>query len=181
MDNITKNRIILSLSIFVILFVIVGVIYISSDVFKNFVDVKVFKKEIVVVATSTANLSESTSTDPVVEDKFVGKKNAIEIFNLKEDDSISNPLIIIGKAKLWYFEGSFPVEIFDSNGQSLGAGVATAQSDWMVTDFVDFKVTLSFATTTSATGTIVFKKDNPSGDPIRDESFVLPIRFSPSN
>jgi hypothetical protein len=62
----------------------------------------------------------------------------------------------------------------------------TAQGDWMVTNFVAFtgEITFNSPYTTGdpiaqQQGTLVFKKDNPSGEPQFDDQVVVPIMFTP--
>lgn len=90
---------------------------------------------------------------------------------------IASPVAIAGEAMGWYFEAVFPVKILDGDGTVLGEGQAQAQSDWMTTSSVPFSTTISFTTPKYATGTIIFRKDNPSGLSKYDEEFSLPIRF----
>ena len=91
---------------------------------------------------------------------------------------VSSPLTVTGEARgNWYFEASFPIKIFDANGKMLGQHYAEAQDDWMTTNFVPFRGTLNFATSTSPTGTLVLEKDNPSGLPEHDAEVRIPIRF----
>jgi spore germination protein GerM len=47
----------------------------------------------------------------------------------------------------------------------------------MVTSFVPFKATLSFTPSTTARGTLVLKKDNPSGLPENEDEFRIPVTF----
>ena len=91
--------------------------------------------------------------------------------------AIVSPVAIAGQAMGWYFEAVFPVKILDGDGTVLGEGQAQAQSDWMTTSSVPFSATISFTNPKYATGTIVFRKDNPSGLPKYDEEFTLPVRF----
>jgi len=77
----------------------------------------------------------------------------------------------------WYFEASFPVMIFDANGEKLGVVPAQAKGDWMTTEFVPFEATLTFDKPTTATGTLVLLKDNPSGLPENDNSISIPVSF----
>jgi hypothetical protein len=94
------------------------------------------------------------------------------------DVLVQSPLVVRGSARgNWYFEASFPVSVIDSNGKQLGSVAAQAQGDWMTTDFVPFQATLVFATSTTETGTVVFKKDNPSGLPENDASVSIPVYF----
>ena len=92
---------------------------------------------------------------------------------------ISSPLTATGTARrTWYFEASFPVELQDASGYVIVQGPAQAQGDWMTENFVPFKITLSFPKQPAGSkGTLVFKKDNPSGDPARDEQIEVPVTF----
>lgn len=108
----------------------------------------------------------------------VGKAGSLEIVSLVPNQIIESPLAISGKARLWYFEASFPIEVRDANDVIIGRGIATAQDNWMTTEFVPFKATVTFTPPSTPTGTIVFRKDNPSGEAQFDESFTLPVRFN---
>jgi|GEM_PF-1460922 hypothetical protein len=93
---------------------------------------------------------------------------------------VASPLALSGEAAGWYFEATFPVKLLDANGKVLASGQARATSDWMTTDFVPFTAALDFPAPATATGTLVFKNDNPSGDPTRDEIVSIPVRFGAS-
>ncbi len=125
--------------------------------------------------------SPSVSVSPTVmpsQTMTPGKENLIKITLPTPNSTVKTPLLVTGQARgTWYFEASFPVKIYDANGNLLGATVAQAQSDWMTTNFVPFKATLNFTTPTTSTGTLVLEKDNPSGLPQNDDSLVVPIRF----
>ncbi len=106
------------------------------------------------------------------------KDNLIKVSSPQKNSVIKSPVIITGEARgYWFFEASFPIEVKDSNGEIIGSGIATAQEEWMTEDFVPFTANISFTPPQTATGFIVLKKDNPSGDPIRDDSLVLPVSF----
>ena len=92
---------------------------------------------------------------------------------------VSSPLVVSGKARgTWYFEASFPVELLDAQGTAIAQTPAKAQGDWMTTEFVPFTVTLSFAKQpVGSHGTLILKKDNPSGDPAHEDSLSIPILF----
>jgi hypothetical protein len=47
----------------------------------------------------------------------------------------------------------------------------------MTTNFVPFTAVITFTPATTATGTIVLEKDNPSGLPANDNSLTIPITF----
>ncbi len=124
---------------------------------------------------------------PVAEDPVYGpsfKANLIVVDVLRPGDAVSSPLVITGKARgNWYFEASFPVELVDSNNKLIANGIAQAQSDWMTTNFVPFKTTLTFLTQDwkDMSGTLIFRKDNPSGEPQFDDQMRLPVRFDLNN
>jgi hypothetical protein len=97
--------------------------------------------------------------------------------NIKSGGLITSPFTLKGEVRGWYFEASFPVELLDGNGKSIFAGPAQAQGDWMSEKPVPYSATLTFKEPATATGTLVLKKDNPSGDPKFDESLRIPVRF----
>lgn len=59
----------------------------------------------------------------------------------------------------------------------LGVGIAQAQSEWTTDEFVPFEATITFALSTTPTGVVVFKKDNPSELREYDDEFVVPVVF----
>ncbi|HVV39076.1 MAG TPA: Gmad2 immunoglobulin-like domain-containing protein [Candidatus Paceibacterota bacterium] len=92
--------------------------------------------------------------------------------------TITSPVTIVGEAKGYYFEASFPIDILDQNGNVIGQGHAEAQSDWMTPDWVPFKAVVSFTSPGAGkTGTIRLRNDNPSGEPANEKHFDLPITF----
>lgn len=120
--------------------------------------------------STTSTLSTSSST-PLTHPN-------ITIDDLVEGSQITSNTPITGQAKLWYFEGVFNVKILNSSSTVIYQGNATATSDWMTTSFVPFTITPTFPPQTpGSNGQIIFIKDNPSGDPINDDQFVLPITF----
>lgn len=124
---------------------------------------------------------------PVAEDPVFGpaaKANLIVVDAIRPGDTVSSPLVVTGKARgTWYFEASFPVELVDANNTLVANGIAQAQSDWMTVDFVPFKTTLTFVTQDwkDMNGTLIFRKDNPSGEPQFDDQMRLPVRFDINN
>jgi hypothetical protein len=93
--------------------------------------------------------------------------------------SVSSPISVQGTARgTWYFEASFPIVVLNSEGVEIGHGIATAKEDWMTMNFVPFEGSIVLSGAPTETGTIVFKKDNPSGDPALDLSYSVPVSFS---
>ncbi|MDO8601221.1 MAG: GerMN domain-containing protein [bacterium] len=109
------------------------------------------------------------------------KNDLIRVSSPKSNALVSSPLEVTGEARgNWFFEASFPVLIYDSTGKELGVVPAQAQSDWMVDAFVSFKANLEFQNPTTNEGTLVLKKDNPSGLPQFDDQLRIPVRFNPA-
>lgn len=110
--------------------------------------------------------------------KPVTYKDLIEVDTPLTGASVGSPLSVSGKARgNWYFEASFPVQILDADGTLLGSGPAQAQGEWTTTNYVPFTASITFKTPKGKTGSIVFKKDNPSGDPAKDDSISVPVVF----
>lgn len=135
------------------------------------------------VCPSTATTSTDTKTNSS------SKTDLIEITNPVANAVISSPLIVTGQARgPWFFEGSFPVLITNSDQAiTIASGYATAETDSMTEDFVPFKAKLDFDIQSYMEGgydiskgaIIVLKKDNPSGLPEYDDEVQIPIRFAP--
>lgn len=110
----------------------------------------------------------------------------IRISEPRPNTVVKSPLTVKGMARgNWFFEASFPVRLFDGNGEMLARGIATAQGDpatggvnWMTAEFVPFEATLKFAQPATKSGTLLLDKDNPSGLPENDDALRVPIRFA---
>jgi len=118
--------------------------------------------------------------------KIDTSNNLIHVTYPNPGDIISSPVTLVGEARgNWYFEASFPVTIVDWDGLIIGQGHAEAQSDWMTTEYVPFKATLEFTRPAISDfdkayanrGAVIFKNDNPSGDPSKDASIEVPVLF----
>lgn len=104
--------------------------------------------------------------------------NLIRSENPRPNQVISSPLEISGEAVgNWFFEASFPAVLLDSNGQELAVLPITTQSEWMTNSFVPYKGTMIFTIPNTPTGTLILKKDNPSGLPENDNELRIPVRF----
>jgi Immunoglobulin-like domain of bacterial spore germination len=101
--------------------------------------------------------------------------------------TITSPLIITGEARgLWFFEASFPVTLTNWDGLIIAEGIATAESDWMTEDFVPFRAELTFTSPYEAgdptfmeRGSLILKRDNPSGLPENDAALEITVQFAP--
>jgi hypothetical protein len=106
------------------------------------------------------------------------KAKSVKLFFPKPMTALASPLVVRGEARGWYFEGSFPVELKDANGEVIATGIARAESDWMTDAFVPFAATLDFSAPKTATGILTLKKDNPSGLSQYDDSVSVPVKFA---
>lgn len=136
---------------------------------------------VLVGATFWAMYGKDESGTDVAEDTSDRTASPIEVTGLKPNDFVKSPLRVTGRARGWYFEGSFPVSVVDTNGRTLGIGPVQAQTDWMTADWVAFDGTIPFSDPTVEAGFVVFQKDNPSGLPEHDEEYRVPVRFATPN
>jgi hypothetical protein len=103
--------------------------------------------------------------------------NPITFDALTSGQAITLPMTVTGMVVgNWFFEGSFPVFMKDANGNQIGVALAHSSQDWMTTNAIPFSVTLP-VTNYQGVGTLVFTKDNPSGEPQFDASYSVPVIF----
>src|SRR3989338_3423033 len=130
-----------------------------------------------------AKTSNQERRVPIV---LIDASKMLKVATPVKNEKVVSPLKVTGLARGdWYFEGSFPIAIFDSSGTQLGVTSAKAKSDsdvadgagWMTTEFISFEATLDFEKSATSTGTLLLKKDNPSGLPENDASIAIPVSF----
>lgn len=105
-------------------------------------------------------------------EQFVSEN--VKVFSPTIGSSVSSQFTVIGEARGWYFEASFPVEVRDPQNNIVAQTYAQAESDWMTADWVPFVSTVT-VTNYSGPATLILMKDNPSGLPENDESVEFPI------
>jgi hypothetical protein len=121
----------------------------------------------------TASTNYPYSNDVKISNSF------IELDTLRNNDTISSPLLIKGKINSsWMFEGRFPIVLLDDKRQPITQtlGEEAVPGSWTQEGMIDFQANLSFSTNAKA-GFVVIKKDNPSGLPQNDQSQEIPVRF----
>jgi hypothetical protein len=107
---------------------------------------------------------------------IIQPEEEIVISSPKPNQLVETPLVLEGKARgNWFFEASFPIQLLDADNNILATSHVQATSDWMTEDFVPFKGEISFISRSDGKGTLVFKKDNPSGLPQYDKEFRMPV------
>jgi len=93
-------------------------------------------------------------------------------------DLVKSPMSVVGKARgTWFFEATMPVVLKDDTGKVLFQGPIQAAGDWMTTDYVNFALAIPFDPGQAQYGVLIISKDNPSGDPTKDASYAVPLRF----
>lgn len=116
--------------------------------------------------------------------EITGIADKIIITAPAKDAVISSPVAVSGRARgTWFFEGSFPIDVYDDTNKLLGQGFASfipsvEEPEWMTENFVNFSGSIKFSNTNAASGYILFKKDNPSDMRELDESYKLPVKFN---
>ncbi|MBI2278524.1 MAG: Gmad2 immunoglobulin-like domain-containing protein [Candidatus Brennerbacteria bacterium] len=108
------------------------------------------------------------------------KSNLIVVDAPRRGERISSPLIVTGRARgNWYFEASFPIEILDAEGNVIGQGYAETKNDWMTEEFVPFEsISIPFSPQAAESqGTLILRRDNPSGLPEHDDALEVPVIF----
>jgi len=110
------------------------------------------------------------------------KADLIRLDTPLPNQTISSPLTIKGYARgNWFFEASFPVILTDWDGLIIAQGIAQAKDNWMTLDFVPFEARLDFTIDKqvySNKGTLILRKDNPTGLSEFDDALEIPIIFS---
>jgi hypothetical protein len=105
-------------------------------------------------------------------------KDLVKIDLPVRNQKISSPIFVKGEARgQWYFEASFPIQVLDEDGTVLGQGTGQAQGEWTTTNYVPFIGEINFTKPKGKTGSIIFKKDNPSGLPANDDSVSISVSF----
>ncbi len=103
-------------------------------------------------------------------------KNLIEVELPYPGAVTGKEFSVIGKARgVWFFEASFPIELQDEEGNILYTAIAQAQEDWMTENFVPFTAEVKAPESYIGPAVLVFRKDNPSGEPQFDASMSFPI------
>lgn len=103
---------------------------------------------------------------------------SVTLTSPQHNDMISSPLAITGSALgTWYFEGDFPVKLYDMNNELIETSIATAKSDWMTEDMVEFEAEIEYDLPENQFGWLILEKDNPSGLAENDDELRIMVRF----
>jgi len=88
-------------------------------------------------------------------------------------------LVIAGEiVGFWFFEASFVAEVWNSFGQRVASGLATAQEKWMTEELVPFSIEIDLPETWfEDRATLVLIKNNQSDLPEHDDVLAVPIKI----
>lgn len=101
--------------------------------------------------------------------------------DLKGGETVASPLKVTGKALgNWFFEGTLPVQIENTQGELIGMAPARALDDWQQAGYVRFEAEVPFDPGTETRGALIIKNDNPSGLRENDKALKIPVFFGPS-
>ncbi len=137
---------------------------------------------------SVAKNTPKVVVEKVVEEKPVVVVNQKDYSDLiivdspKVNDKLPGVIEISGKARgTWFFEASFPIVLFDGDGNLVAQVAATTTKEWMTTEFVPFTAKINFNVPKTSIGRLVFVKDNPSGLKENDASFEVSVTLLGTN
>ena len=105
---------------------------------------------------------------------------AVATSSLRSDMVVASPLALEGTVTGggWFFEATFPIEIIAADGRTvLATTTARAEADWASTGTVPWSAVLVFNAPHGSSGYVLFKNDNPSGDPSKEKTLQVPVRF----
>lgn len=116
--------------------------------------------------------------EPTATPEAVDISNLIRLEEPVSGDLISSPVFVRGEAVgYWFFEASFPIKIYDGDGNEIGVGIAQAKKDWMTEDFVPFEASIIFDKPSTKAGKLVLFRDNPSDLRENDASLEVDVTF----
>lgn len=163
---------------------IIGAMILVSAIFLRAVQLFDQNKEVVnipeppvisrepVINNQLATTSDSQAAIPIATSTV-----AVSVFSPAAGTTVASPLAISGQAPgSWFFEATLPIKLIAADGTEIVSHYGQAMSDWMVPGLVPFTSILEF-TTTATSGYLVISKDNPSGLPENDDSFLVPVNF----
>ena len=163
---------------------------VSADVgqvlFRNYVR-EIFANEKAVIDLIVKRKPKFLGDKISIVDEVVNQPTKTELIHVTSptpNQIIQSPFTVTGEARgTWFFEASFPIVVTNWDGLIVGQAVAQAKSDWMTEDFVPFEATLTFTVDPDAysnAGTLILKKDNPSGLPEYDDVLEIPVKLGVS-
>ncbi len=147
------KNVILILSIFILSILLVGTAYILKN------EDLCCKIKLCKQLTTVCDGKNDKDTGEVLSEK--GEKLQLE--NIKDGDTVDLGFEIKGSVSgEWFFEGIFPVRIFNQYGEIIDTISATAIGDWTTDKLVPFSAVLDTEIEEESIVVLRFEKSNPS-------------------
>ena len=111
--------------------------------------------------------------------KILSEKGvSIYISTPEPGDTVDCNLTIEGRVPSdWFFEGSFPLQIIDEQGNILLTDKITTEEDWMTNKYIDFSKAINCNENCKENINLKLLKDNPSGLEKYDDFVVIDLKL----
>lgn len=114
----------------------------------------------------------SSGTMPAIE----GNVNDLVSLSIDPNSTVSGLVSFEGSVQgAYFFEGNIQINIVSVDKSVLKAGYATATSDWMTAEPVEFKGEIDITGLPTGPAYFEIHNDNASGLPENDKSILIPI------
>lgn len=114
------------------------------------------------------------------QDNNLRSEKGVELELLEPDfnQTVSCPINFTGRIPgNWFFEASAVAQLIDQDGNELSTTIVTTTGEWMTTEPLLFSTQIECPEDCPSTGSILFIKENPSGQPENNDSIEIPIKF----
>lgn len=121
-----------------------------------------------------------TSPVKAPENNQVQGTEGIQITSPIAGEEVFSPLKITGvvNGNGWIgFEGQVGNVNLVVEDMVLGQVPLTAKGEWMTTGPINFEANIEFQAPANKSGTLIFHNENPSGDPVKNKTFSLPVKI----
>ena len=117
---------------------------------------------------------------PMVSTHPEASPSAVTILEPKAGSLVRSPFTIKGQAPgSWLFEGQTTASLQRQDGTEIAQAVLLAETEWMTVEQVTFSGSMKYTKPEGVTDVnLVIRKENPSGLPENDDSFVIPIKLT---
>lgn len=79
---------------------------------------------------------------------------------------------------VWFFEGSFPIDLVDDDGNLIVNAIAMTEEDWMTEEQVPFESLINCGSDCPSKGFLILTKNDPSDETNSSDTISIPVRFS---
>ena len=122
----------------------------------------------------TEDLRETEDLNPDGDERALD--DLIRVTAPVENAVISSPFVVRGDARgTWFFEGSFPVALYDADGKLLDESFGHSPESWMTPEFIPFESTVEWTAPTGTEAWLELALDNPAGDEGTDRAVRIPV------